>query len=385
MGLHYVHMSPDQKISGQIPEIPVTNRRALRRLHAEKYLVWMLLSFALSVSFTRLFLELTGYPQISSQELHIAHVLWGGLFLFAASLLPLILANRWVLMLTSILGGIGIGLFIDEVGKFITQTNDYFYPAAAPIIYGLFILTFIIYTIIRRPAPKDVRSEMYYILEELEEVLDHDLSIEERERIKKRLDHISQNTSDPVFARLASELDEFINSRQVYLKPIVPDFFTNWLSRLEDFEKRALNRNRFRGLVVGGLLALGLWGISYPITILSSIQNTEVLTAIISPLVAKRLVRGSISLNLFSLRLGLEGSIGLILMVAALLLALGLDRQALFVSYISLLFALTIVNPLLFYFEQFSMIITAVLQFTLLLVVVRYRKRFFPALHEITV
>jgi len=34
-------------------------------------------------------------PQLAAGDLHIAHVLWGGLLLFAASLLPLVLANRW--------------------------------------------------------------------------------------------------------------------------------------------------------------------------------------------------------------------------------------------------------------------------------------------------
>ncbi len=115
--------------------------RFVRRDSAERYLSVVLLSFAASVSLTRLFLSLTGYPQIGGGELHIAHALWGGLLLFIAALLPLIIANRWVFGTSATLAGIGVGLFIDEVGKFITQRNDYFYPAAAPIIYTFFLLT----------------------------------------------------------------------------------------------------------------------------------------------------------------------------------------------------------------------------------------------------
>ncbi|NPV77049.1 MAG: hypothetical protein HPY59_11825 [Anaerolineae bacterium] len=364
---------------------PAANRQAIRRLNAEKYLVWMLLSFAASVSLTRLFLELTGYPQLGSKELHIAHVLWGGLFLFVAALLPVILANRWVYMANSLLAGIGIGLFIDEVGKFITQTNDYFYPAAAPIIYVFFLLTFLVYIFVRRPHPTDTRTELYYILEELEEVLDHDLSDEERDRILKRLETVSQNNTDPVFTNLALNLSDFFRSKRLYLKPIKPDALTRFLQRLEAFEKRILTQNRFRGALVGGLLAFGLRAISYPVSILSSLQHTHELAMILDRLVSQRLVRGSISLSLFNARLGLESSIGLILMIAAVLLALGFDRRALFISYFGLLVALTVVNPLLFYFEQFSMIITAAIQFVLLLAVVRYRKRFLQEFQEITI
>jgi hypothetical protein len=71
-------------------------RAPVRRPGADSYLLITLLSFALSVTLTRLFLFVTGYPQLGGGTLHIAHVLWGGLLLFIAALLPLIFANRWV-------------------------------------------------------------------------------------------------------------------------------------------------------------------------------------------------------------------------------------------------------------------------------------------------
>jgi hypothetical protein len=45
-------------------------------------------------------------------------------------------------------------------------------------------------------------------------------------------------------------------------------------------------------------------------------------------------------------------------------------------AYWSLLLSLTVVNLLVFYFDQFSAIITAVVQFSLLLAVVYYRKKY---------
>lgn len=88
-------------------------RKPIKREGSGQYLVFVLVSFALSVSMTRLFLSLSGYPQVGSGELHIAHVLWGGLLLFLATLLPLLISNRRAYKATAILAGIGTGLFID--------------------------------------------------------------------------------------------------------------------------------------------------------------------------------------------------------------------------------------------------------------------------------
>lgn len=96
----------------------------VRRKGAERYLQLNLLSFAASVTFTRLCLWLTGYPQLGNDTLHIAHVLYGGVLLYISSLIPLIYANRWTYTWSSVTSGVGVGLFIDEVGKLITQNND---------------------------------------------------------------------------------------------------------------------------------------------------------------------------------------------------------------------------------------------------------------------
>jgi hypothetical protein len=97
--------------------------RPVKRVHSDYYLRQMLISFVLSVVVTRLFLQLTGYPQLGNSTIHVAHVLWGGLILFFAALTPLVFSNRWSYSFSSVLTGVGTGLFIDELGKFITHTN----------------------------------------------------------------------------------------------------------------------------------------------------------------------------------------------------------------------------------------------------------------------
>jgi len=102
---------------------------------AGEHVLGFLLTAVVAVVVTRGFLELTGFPQIGGDSLHVAHVLWGGLLMALALLLALCFAGPVVRPAVAFVGGIGFGLFIDEVGKFLTKDNDYFFRPAPMIMY----------------------------------------------------------------------------------------------------------------------------------------------------------------------------------------------------------------------------------------------------------
>jgi hypothetical protein len=359
-----------------LSEKPEIVRKPIRRQSAEHYLLITLLSFAASVAGTRLFLEVTGYPQIGNSTLHIAHVLWGGLLLFGGAILPLILANRWALRLSALLTGLGVGLFIDEVGKFITQTNDYFYPAAAPIIYTFFLLTVLLFVRVRRPRDESIRSNLYAVLQDLEEVLDRDLSQEEFNRIHLRLEQVIAENHGEDRWHLADHLLRFMNSGEILIREDDPNIWSRSWHRFRHFERERVGRQRFRAGLIGGLVAWGVWAIAFPIYVLSQVRDLEGFAMLVDRFITDRLDLSPTGITWFGARVGMEGVLGFIVLVAAVLLLVGRERRAINIAYVALLFSITVVNLLLFYFDQFSTIINATVQFALLLAILRYRARF---------
>lgn len=357
---------------------PFKDRTPVQRKRATEYLLITLISFAFSVSATRLFLEITGYPQLGSGGIHIAHVLWGGLFLFAAALLPLILSNVWAFSLSAVVAGLGIGLFIDEVGKFITQNNDYFHPTAAPIVYVFFLSTVLLFVLIRQRRRQSTRAEMYGILEQFTEVLDRDLSSDEYDQIMFQLDEVIKNNETRVTVELAQSLKEYLESNRARVVPHEPTVYDMIRSAWLKFEKKWLNRKRFRQVLILGLLALGGWALISPVGFLLLSRSPDQLQAFIDQLITHRLLRNASGLTWFEARVLIEGGMGAISIIAAVMLIIKAEKIGVWTGMIGLLVTLTIVNPLVFYFEQFSTIILAIFQFSLFILLIRYRKRFLP-------
>jgi hypothetical protein len=96
-----------------------------------------------AVLLIRGWLALTGYPQIGGHGLHVAHMLFGGFGMLIALLASLTFLGPGTRQFAAIVGGAGFGTFIDELGKFITSDNDYFYRPTVSMIYIIFVLLFL--------------------------------------------------------------------------------------------------------------------------------------------------------------------------------------------------------------------------------------------------
>ncbi len=347
----------------RVPRRALRLRRPVRREGAERYLRLTLVAFATTVLATRAYLELTGYPRIGGGELHIAHALFGGLFLFAAALLPLVLAGRRVYRLAAVLGGIGIGLFIDEVGKFITANNDYFYPAAAPLIYATFLLALLVYLRVRRRRDPDPRSLLLTSLQLMDEAVEDDLQVHERDDLRERLATAAAQAPLEPQRRLASVLLAFVESRDL---DVAPDAISAIQPLLDWW---AVRRDRWlggRGLRVALVVALFVAGLRAVIDL--GIAVTRI--GAVDPAASTRLF------SLEMLHLLVEGVAGILLLGGSVLMALA--RRSLLGATLAeygLLVSLSLADLASFYLRQFATIEVSLIHGVLLLGVVAYRRR----------
>jgi hypothetical protein len=99
-------------------------------------------------------------------------------------------------------------------------------------------------------------------------------------------------------------------------------------------------------------------------------------------LVTKGLIRGNLAITWFEIRLGLEIAIGITLLAAAFYMVTSQQRRGVALGYIGLLLLLTTVDLLVFYFDQFSTIINAILQLCVLLSLMYYRQKYLKELYR---
>ena len=171
-----------------------------RNVRARDQLELFLLSAVSSLLLVRFYLYAAGYPQLGGGGLHIAHMLWGGGLMLVGLVIALSFLGARTQRVTAIVGGIGFGVFIDELGKFITHDNDYFYRPAIGIIYAIFIVLYLAINFLSRNQSLTSRSYQLNALAQLEEALVHDMDPAEKARVRDLLLRADQH--DPVTKQL---------------------------------------------------------------------------------------------------------------------------------------------------------------------------------------
>jgi hypothetical protein len=351
----------------------------VRMASADSYWIVLIVTLALTVIVTRVSLELTGYPQIGDATYHVAHVLWGGLAMFVALVLPLTFANPYIPWATAILGGIGAGLFIDEAGKFITRRNDYFFPLAFPIIYS-FILVCVWFALrlhaFRRP---DTRGQLYQALEEVKQILDNDLDPDEHAELRDRLAHVIGETADAEERVLAEALLGFCQSRAVRLAENPTVLQQTW-HRGRALAFRIPPRPVVRGVLVVSFGYTALNAIAELVAFVglawsggSAALRDALGESVIVSGKAAYVVDNPILSSVQVLAIVLAG---LLALGAATLLLGGHDRVGLRLGTASLAISLLIVNLLSFYFNQLYALLSTLGETALLLLAMLYRWRF---------
>lgn len=181
-------------------------RYFIRNMDAGAYLEVFLVVAVASILTIRAYLAITGYPQLGNSDLHIAHMLWGGVFMLVGLIALAMFLGKAAQYIGVVCGGIGFGTFIDEVGKFVTQDNDYFYQPSISIIYVTFIVIFLIVRNIQTRARYSRIEYLMNAIHELEEVAYLDLDVEEKGKIISYL--AKCDPSDPLVTELKGALDK---------------------------------------------------------------------------------------------------------------------------------------------------------------------------------
>jgi hypothetical protein len=332
-----------------------TIRSPVRRNHAENHLLTSLVAFAVTVILTRGYLELAGYPQLGNSVLHIAHALWGGLLLFIAVLLPLTLAKRWVIQASALLSGIGAGLFVDEVGKFITQTNDYFFPPALSLIYGFFLLNVFVYLYFRRTQQRNPRNAMFCALEGLQDILDGDLDMDEAARIQAQLAVATQSNRDEIVS-LANAIGEYLQGATAHLSEAEPGLWKRTAKRLEASGQR-VERRRHRNSIS---VLLVLWVVFVIVFIGALLLDI--------PSLDRQVVQWR------GVLIVIQAIVGGLMIVAAYAWLAGNEERGLNFAVYAFLLSLIALQSLYFYLSQFAAITATLLQLALLQILLTYRR-----------
>ncbi|TMC39972.1 MAG: hypothetical protein E6J25_11655 [Chloroflexi bacterium] len=224
----------------------------IRNLDAGQLLETFLVSAVAAVLAVRFLLGLTGYPRLGGAGLHIAHMLWGGALMVAGVLVLLSYLGHRIRRAAAVLAGIGFGLFIDELGKFITSDNNYFYRPTIALIYVVFVLLFLWWRSLERHRVWNEETYLANALMLLQDAALHDLDPTEKYHLLRWL-----RRSGAAGTNLLGDIEEMVAAR----RPDIPARGAVGM-RLRAIQKRidSLLRSRWSGRIAIAFLLIRLLG-----------------------------------------------------------------------------------------------------------------------------
>lgn len=244
-------------VKGSYESLWSSRRGLILNLEAGELLELFLVSAVCAVLAIRGFLAAAGYPQIGGDGLHIAHMLWGGAFMLVAFILLFTFLNRGMARLAALLAGVGFGTFIDELGKFITSDNNYFFQPTIGLIYMIFIVVFLVLRAARRARTVAPRTALANALNQIPMSLDRPLEPGKKAEIMGLL--AQADPSHPLTPHLRVYVEEIEPASAAQSDYYVR--FREWAIRLY---ARIVRNTRFAVLLPALLLT---WGISQAVAL----------------------------------------------------------------------------------------------------------------------
>lgn len=226
----------------------------IKNIEAGDYLENFLISAVASILIIRVFLALTNYPQVSGGAFHISHLLWGGFLMLISIIGLLTFLNREIKGIAATLGGIGFGVFIDELGKFITNDNNYFFQPTIAIIYVIFILVYLLYKFFDRPEKITEKEYAVNALEMIKEAIIHDFDPEEK---RKAIEFLKKSDPrDPIIKVLNTTVAqiEALPQKKIWL-------ITKFRNRIRHYYVKIIKSRRFARFIIAFSVAASILNI----------------------------------------------------------------------------------------------------------------------------
>jgi hypothetical protein len=188
-----------------------------------------------------------------------------------------------------VLAGVGFGLFIDELGKFITSDNDYFYRPTIALIYVVFVLLFLWWRSLERHRVWDEETYLANALMLLQDAALHDLDPTEKYHLIRWL-----RRSGAAGTNLLGDIEQLVAARR-------PDLPARGAvaRRLRGIQKRvgSVLRSRWTGRIAIAVLLIRLLGaVAASLALVYSPTTTGPGEAVDLPLLLASAVSGGLTL-----------------------------------------------------------------------------------------